>query len=87
MTAPKLTITGVDAQEIRSHVATYVKPKAGMGWTEVQVVRECDHGCKLHVRRRGCVNEYAVIHYRGYGCPLDVPATRIVPVKVSAGSK
>lgn len=83
MTTSPIIITGSVAHELDRHVRTYVLRHAGTWWTEVQVMRECDHGCKLHVRRRGAVRQYALIHYTGYGCALGRDeATRIVPVSV-----
>ncbi len=80
--AARLTITGDAAREIRSHVNHYIRPLGG-SWVEVQSMRECQHGCKLHVRQRGAVRQYALLHYAGYGCKLGRDeATRTVPVSV-----
>lgn len=81
--AARLTITGDDAREIRSHVNHYIRPVLGSQWVEVQSMRECQHGCKLHVRQRGAVRQYALLHYAGYGCILGRDeTTRVVPVSV-----
>lgn len=77
-----LVIAGSEAREVLRHVAAYVRP--GAGWSEVQAMAECDHGCKLHVRRdeRGEL-VFALLHYAGYGCPLGrEESTRLVPVEV-----
>lgn len=83
-TAPRLTITGSDAREIDRHVRIYVRPERRCGsFTEVQGMNECRHGCKLHVRQRGAVRQYALLHSATYGCALGRDeATRIVPVSV-----
>lgn len=72
-----LRITGDEARELRQHVTTYVKPDAT--WSEVQAMRRCGHGCKLYVRVVAGVEEFALIHFVGYGCPRG-PET--VPVTV-----
>lgn len=68
-------------KSITSHVRVYVQP--GPNWTEVQGMWECKHGCKLYVRRRGCVNQYMLFHSTSYGCELGKSsATGYIPVKV-----
>jgi hypothetical protein len=77
----RIRITGAEAREIAQHVRAYVKP--GREWSEVQVMRECDYGCKLYVRKQGAVIQYRLIHSCSYGCRLGHDdATREVPVSV-----
>lgn len=77
----KICIVGAEAREIHAHVMTLVKP--GRNWAEVQTMRECDHGCKLHVRSLGGVREYQLWHSAAYGCRLGHDeSTRAVPVSV-----
>lgn len=81
-TAKRIRIIGREAADIASHVSAYVKP--GNNWAEVQVLRECNHGCKLYVRRRGCVDQYQLWHSTAYGCRLGASdATRAVPVSIA----
>lgn len=77
-----IVISGSEARELVGWVVTYVRP--GTGWSEVQVMRECGHGCKLHVRRDGRGEfVFALLHYAGYGCALGrEESTRLVPVEV-----
>ncbi|WP_285647771.1 hypothetical protein [Lentzea sp. NBRC 102530] len=78
----KIRIVSEVAREIAQHVRLYVRPTGN--WSEVQVMRECKHGCKLHVRRRGVVLQYALHHSAAYGCPLGHDeSTRVVPVSVA----
>ncbi|GHH57920.1 hypothetical protein [Lentzea cavernae] len=82
----KIRIVADAAREIAQHVTTYVRPTSG--WSEVQVMRECRHGCKLHVRRRGAILQYALHHGAAYGCQLGRDeATRVVPVSVAPKAK
>lgn len=82
LAARRIRIIAADARDIARHVATYIRPTNN--WSEVQVMRECQHGCKLHVRRRGAVLQYALHHSATYGCQLGRDeATRIVPVSVA----
>lgn len=82
MTATALRITGAEAASIARHVAIYVKP--GRNWVEVQAMRECGHGCKLHTRKQGAVTQYRLFHSATYGCALGrAPETREVPVSVA----
>lgn len=77
----RIRITGAEAREIAQHVRAYVRP--GTSWSEVQVMRECAHGCKLYVRLVHGVPEYRLIHSATYGCALGRDAaTREVPVTV-----
>ncbi|ACU39385.1 hypothetical protein [Actinosynnema mirum] len=87
LTTAPIRIIGSAAADIARHVTTYVRPNRG--WAEVQVMRdECRYGCKLYVRRRGCVLQYALIHSCTYGCPLGCdPATRVVPVSVAPAAE
>lgn len=81
-TTRRIRIVATDARDIARHVATYVRPTAT--WSEVQVMRECKYGCKLHVRRRGAVLQYALHHSSIYGCQLGRDeATRVVPVSIA----
>lgn len=69
------------SQSVRRHVKVYVRP--GPNWTEVQGMWECAHGCKLYVRRRGCVNQYMLFHSTSYGCQLGMGRLSAwVPVKL-----
>lgn len=78
----KIQIVWEQAKAIADHVRVYVKP--GRWWAEVQVMRECDHGCKLYVRRRGAVLQYGLFHSVTYGCPLGRDKeTQFVPVSVA----
>lgn len=78
-----INIIGHAAREIDQHVRAYVQRHAGHWWTEVQGMRECNHGCKLYVRQRGAVRQYALIHSVSYGCVLGRDeSTRTVPVSV-----
>ena len=80
MTA-KLRITGREAADIASHARHVVRTHF---WTEIQGMRECNHGCKLHARKRGAVMQYALIHYSGYGCQLGRDeATAYVSVSIA----
>lgn len=72
-----IRITGAEACEIRSHVARYVP--VGATWTEVQVMGDCGHGCKLCVRETGGILEFGLVHYAGYGCRRG---GEVVPVLV-----
>lgn len=84
--ARQIRIVGAEAREIAQHVATYVRPTNS--WSEVQVMRECRYGCKLHVRQRGAVRQYALHHSTVYGCQLGRDeATRMVPVSVAPKAK
>lgn len=77
-----IRIVGTEAADIARHVATYVQP--GRSWSEVQGMRECDHGCKLYVRKQGAVLQYRLIHSVAYGCALGCDAaTAEVPVSVA----
>ena len=84
----RLIITGQTAREIKADTRTlaYLEPRK-LGWQEIRGMRQCAHGCKLHARRRGCVWEYALIHYGGYGCSLGRDkATAVVPAKVQVAA-
>jgi hypothetical protein len=81
----RIVISGHAAWDIDRHVTVYVKPYRS--WQEVQGMDECKHGCKLHVRQRGAIRQYALIHYSGYGCALGRDeATRTVPVSIRPAS-
>lgn len=76
-----ITLTGRTAREIDQHVTVYVRPRSW--WSEVQGMSECAHGCKLHVRQRGAVRQYALLHSASYGCALGRDeSTREVRVSV-----
>lgn len=80
-TTAKIRIVGAEAREIHAHVTTLVKPCRN--WSEVQSMRECGYGCKLHVRSQGGVREYQLWHSVAYGCLLGRDeSTRAVPVSV-----
>ncbi|ATE53618.1 hypothetical protein [Actinosynnema pretiosum] len=75
-------IVGREAAEITRHVVLFVRPTRS--WAEVQVMRECRYGCKLHVRREGEGLVYALLHSATYGCRLGQDeATRVVPVTLA----
>jgi hypothetical protein len=77
-----ISIIGKDAADIAQHVRLYVKPTTN--WHEVQVMKACDHGCKLYVRRQGAVLRYQLMHNSTYGCRLARnPATAVVKVSVA----
>lgn len=79
-----LVITGHAARELRTHVLIY--GRTGPGWQEAQGMSECRHGCKLYVRRQGCILRFALIHSRSYGCTID-PTPVPVTVRVSPRRK
>lgn len=83
-TTARLVITGPMARELAEFVRIYVQPeRRGGSWTEVQGMRECRHGCKLHVRQYGAVRQYALLHQSAYGCVLgEHTATRTIKVHV-----
>ena len=77
----RIRITGAEAREIVQHVRAYIRP--GRYWSEVQGMNECKHGCKLYVRKLGCVTQYRLVHAFTYGCALGMSnLTRYVPVSV-----
>lgn len=77
-----LRITGHDAAEIARHTAVYVRPTST--WSEVEVMRQCNHGCKLYARKRGAITQYRLIHSSTYGCPLARhEATRELRVSIA----
>ena len=77
-----LTIVAREAADIAQHVRVYVKP--GLGWSEVQVMKACDHGCKLYVRKQGELLRYQLMHNATYGCRLGRnPQTANVRVSVA----
>lgn len=77
----RIVITGRSAQEITN--GPWGLPRLGKSWTEVQGMHECNHGCKLYGRRRGCVNEFMLMHSASYGCQLGRDeTTRDVPVSI-----
>lgn len=77
----RIRIIGREAADIARHVASDPRYKH---WTEVQVMRECKHGCKLYARRRGCVTQYELFHSKAYGCDLGRhPDTSHIPVTVA----
>jgi hypothetical protein len=81
-TTARIRITGAPAADIARHVRTYVRP--GFNWQEVQAMDECRHGCKLHVRKRGAVTQYALLHNGAYGCQQGrSEATHVVPVSIA----
>ncbi|ANZ35313.1 hypothetical protein BBK82_03660 [Lentzea guizhouensis] len=85
-TAKRIRIIGREAADIAHHVTVYVRPTST--WSEVQGMRECAHGCKLYVRRKGCVTQYALIHSEVYGCVLGRNLeTKTVPVTVASAGK
>lgn len=80
--SPRIVIAGREAREISQHVHAYVL-RHGVGWHEVQGMRECAYGCKLYVRQRGAVLEYQLFHSTSYGCQLGKDdATRTARVSV-----
>lgn len=81
-----ISIVAREAADIAQHVRTYVKP--GLGWSEVQVMRACNHGCKLYVRKQGAVLSYQLMHSATYGCRLALnPDTAVVKVSVAPKAK
>lgn len=81
-----IRITDKAAVDIAQHVSLYVKP--GINWSEVQVMRACDHGCKLYVRKQGAVLRYQLMHSAAYGCRLaHNPETAVVKVSVCPKTK
>lgn len=77
-----LRITGPAAADITRRVAAYIRPRRS--WTEVQVMSECAHGCKLYARKNGCVTQFRLFHSATYGCRLGRDkSTREVPVSVA----
>jgi hypothetical protein len=82
-----LRITGAEARELIGFVVTYVKPvnRTFAAWFEVQVMRECAHGCKLYVRENSAGElVFQLAHSALYGCALGRgdKYTRTVPVIV-----
>lgn len=85
-TIAPIRITGDEAAELARHTRfALADPHAAPGtWTEIQTRRECDHGCKLHARRRGAVTQFRLFHSSTYGCALGRhPETRDQPVSVA----
>jgi hypothetical protein len=81
-----ISIIGKDAADIAQHVRLYVKPTTN--WHEVQVMKACDHGCKLYVRKQGAVLRYQLMHSATYGCRLaHDPETAAVKVSVAPKAK
>lgn len=79
-----ITIVGKDAADIARRVASPIY----RNWTEVKVMDECRHGCKLYARRRGCVTQYELVHFKSYGCDLSrSPETARVKVSVAPKAK
>lgn len=79
-TARRIVITGAEAAEL----ARRVNKPCFKQWTEIKVMNECRHGCKLYARRRGCVTQYELVHFKSYGCDLARnPETARVPVSVA----
>lgn len=84
-TAKRIRIIGREAADIARHVNSDCRYTF---WTEVQVMRECKHGCKLYARRRGCVTQYELFHSKAYGCDLGRnPETSHIPVSVAPKGK
>lgn len=76
----RILITGTEAAEL---VRRANRPEYKF-WTEIKVMDECRHGCKLYARRRGCITQYELVHYKGYGCDLARnPNTARIPVSVA----
>jgi len=81
-----ISIVAREAADIDQHVRLHVRP--GLGWSEVQVMRQCDHGCKLYVRKQGAVLRYQLMHNTTYGCRLARnPETAVVKVSVAPKAK
>lgn len=81
MAIKRIRITGRAAADIARHVA---RDPHYRFWTEVQGMNECNHGCKLYARRRGCVTQYELFHSKSYGCDLGRnPETTRIPVSVA----
>lgn len=81
-----ISIVAREAADIDQHVRLYVKP--GLGWSEVQVMKACAHGCKLYVRKQGAVLRYQLMHSATYGCRLaSNPETAVVKVSVAPKAK
>lgn len=88
-TIARIRITGDEATELARATRHALNGRFASvsGWTEIQAMRECRHGCKLHARKRGAVTQYALLHNSGYGCQLGrSPETREVPVSVLPGA-
>lgn len=80
-----IVISGAEARELLQHITRYVMPNRH--WTEVQVMRECDCGCKLYARRTGISStaplQFELQHSAAYGCSLGYrESTRRVAVRV-----
>lgn len=77
-----ISIVAREAADIDQHVRLHVRP--GLGWSEVQVMRQCSPGCKLYVRKQGAVLCYQLMHNSTYGCRLARdPETAVVKVSVA----
>lgn len=78
----QLVISGAEARDLIAWVVTYAAPSSS--WSEVRVMHECNHGCKLYVRENADRElVFQLTHSTLYGCPLGVDRdARSVPVKV-----
>lgn len=78
----QLVISGAEARDLVAFTVTYVSLSSS--WSEVRIMSECAHGCKLYVRENAEGElVFQLTHSTLYGCALGVDHdTRSVPVKV-----
>ena len=65
-TAPTDVMIPVTGTSIPGHL----KPRAdylSRSWREVYGNFDCEFGCKVYARKRGCIVQYAVFHSTVYG--------------------
>lgn len=78
----QLVISGAEARDIVAFTVTYVP--LSYSWSEVRVLNECEHGCKLYVRESSSGElVFQLNHSTLYGCALGRDRDRrSVPVKI-----